>query len=114
VRAAHERAERAEAHEAEAQRLAERRGEEIAELRQQLGRIESEVKALRIALDDAKDTRDGAESRAMAEREERKRERERAERLEAERDGARAELAKWRAGGPLTRAWRALVARQMR
>lgn len=101
------RAESAEAR-AEAEAAARREAEvlarvqagQIAELRQDLGRAEGEAQVLQAAV---------AHERAQAAVE-----RQRLEAVQAERDTARAELAEWTGGGPLSRAWRALVYRRGR
>jgi DNA repair exonuclease SbcCD ATPase subunit len=86
--------ERAEAAAAEARALANRRADELAELRERLGRAETEALALR---EQAKAERDRAERRVQE--------------IEAQWDNARAELGAWTAGGPLARAWRAFLNR---
>jgi hypothetical protein len=88
-----ERAERAEARAEAAQALADRRGEELAELRERAGRAEGEAAALR---EQAK----AAEARLRG--------------SEEARIAAEAELADWSAGGPLARAWRAFLYRRGR
>jgi hypothetical protein len=96
----------------------ERERERADKAEARAGQAEAEREAARIAAA-------RAEGEAMVLREQMKAERGRAElaqaataaRLqdaEASRDGARAELADWTAGGPLGRAWRALVYRRGR
>jgi flagellar biosynthesis GTPase FlhF len=82
----------------EARALAEKRGEEIAELRERVGRAEAE--------------RDRADQHAAAA--EAERDRAQAERAEAQRkaEETQAELAAWAAGGPIARAFRAFLYRR--
>ena len=94
---ADERAGRAEARADAAQALADRRGDEPAELRERAGRAEGESATLR--------------EQSAAERE---RSVTQMREVEAARDAAKAELAEWTAGGALERAWRALVHRRGR
>jgi hypothetical protein len=91
------RAGRAEARADAAQGLADRRGEELAEVRERLGRAEGESETLREQLK-AERNRSVTQIREV----------------EAARDSAKAELAEWTAGGPLARAVRALVFRRGR
>jgi chromosome segregation ATPase len=132
----------------EAQALAERRGEEVAELREKLARQEATVEGLqplvaRLEADRASVVAElsaayaeGQEARQLADRRavELAEVRERAGRAEAEREAAdrrarematerdqaahqveavRAELAGWREGGPIARAWRAFLYRKV-
>jgi hypothetical protein len=76
---------------AAAHALADRRGEELAGLRQRVGQAEGEAAVLRQRVN-------GVEQWAA--------------RLEAERDAIRAEFNAWTAGGPLVRAWRAFLNRR--
>ena len=71
------------------------------------------VTTLREQLGRERERADTAEGRAAAERADRERERQRAEQLEQERDRLRIELEAWTAGGPLARAWRALLNRRV-
>jgi hypothetical protein len=98
--ALHERAARAEAERdmAKAAASAERTRAEQAEAEREAARIAAAR----------------AEGEAVALRGQVQAERERTQAAEAARDGARAELADWTAGGPLGRAWRALVYRRGR
>ena len=84
--------------------LADQRGNEVAELRERVGRAEGEATALRDRFDRAEQHMARSEAREAAERA-------RADRLEAERNAIRLELDAWTAGGPLARAWRALLIR---
>ena len=88
-----------------AQVLADQRGNDMAELRERVGRAESEATALRDRADRAEQRMAQSEAREAAERA-------RAARLEAERDAIRAEFNAWTAGGPLVRAWRAFLNRR--
>jgi hypothetical protein len=94
---ANEGAGRAETRAEAAQGLANCRGEELAELRERVGRAEGEAAALR--------ERGRAEQEQAAAR---------VQEAEAARDAAKGELADWTAGGPLARAWRAFVNRRGR
>jgi hypothetical protein len=75
----------------EARELADRRAVELAELRERVVRAEGETAALRDTV---------AHERAATARE------------RQGREAAEQELAEWTAGGPLARAWRALVYRR--
>jgi chromosome segregation ATPase len=70
-----------------------------AEAIEQATGLESEVETLRTALAAAEDDLEAAEQDRT--------------RLRAERDAAQAELADWTAGGPVERAWRALLHRRV-
>src|SRR3954470_8015577 len=82
----------------EVRALADRRGEDLAELRERLGRAEGEVQTLR---DQVQAERDRSEAQARQ-----------GQQLQMERDAARAEAAAWTAGGPLARALRGLLFRR--
>ena len=94
---ADERAGRAETRANAAQGLADRRGEDLAELRERAGRAEGEAVALHGQL--------------LAERDRAARQ---VREAEAARDAAKSELAEWTAGGPLARAMRAFLNRRGR
>src|SRR5215218_8913128 len=82
----------------EAKALADRRSEELAELRERLGRAEGQVQTLR---DQVQAERDRAEAQARQ-----------GQQFQMERDAARAEADAWTAGGPLARALRGLLFRR--
>lgn len=94
------RAEGAEARADTAEALARAQAGQIAELRQDLGRAEGEAQVLQAAV---------AHERAQVAAE-----RTRADELQGRLDVVQAELAERDAGGPLARAWRALVYRRGR
>ena len=94
---ADERAGRAETRADAAQGLADRRGEDLAELRERAGRAEGEAVAIHGQL--------------LAERDRAARE---VREAEAARNAAKSEMAEWTAGGPLTRAVRAFLNRRGR
>jgi len=126
----------------DARNLAASQAEELAALRERLGRAEGEAAALRAALERERARADAAEAAARTARQAEAEANEEAANLEgevetlrtalaaaedqaeaaeqdrtrlrAERDALRAELAEWTAGGPLTRAWRALLFRRGR
>jgi len=94
---ANERAGRAEARADAAQGLADRRGEELAELRERAGRAEGEAATLREQLK-------AERNRSVTQMRE----------VEAARDAAKFEMAEWTAGGPFARAVRAFLNRRGR
>jgi hypothetical protein len=81
--------------------------EETAEARERAAKAEGEAVALRLRVDQAEQRVNQSEAREAAERA-------RAERSDAECDRLRIKLEAWMAGGPLARAWRAFLNRQVR
>lgn len=105
--ALHERAARAEAERNAARAEAAAERERADKAVERANRAEAEREAARIAAA-------RAEGETVALRLQVQAERERVQAAEAARDGARTELADWTAGGPLGRAWRALIYRRGR
>jgi hypothetical protein len=108
------RAEAAERAAMDATRRVEELTGEMAGQRERAARAESEAETLRghLAREAARAEREAADRRiAEAQRHAAQAARDAAQ---AERDAARGELAEWRAGGPVARAWRAFLSRRGR
>jgi hypothetical protein len=118
----------AEADAAQARREADELRREVGEARERAARVEGELAGVRVTFEQAQGRAERAEAEAAASRdavaralseaatrrESEAREAVRAERADAARREAEATLVELTAGGPLARAWRALVSRRGR